>query len=79
MEFKKQIRDRKSDCLAEFEASLLEGKWDTVNLNEVDGESATDDAPLYGIDLKSNGTNKPNVLFITGVPLDVKRNDLLQV
>jgi hypothetical protein len=79
LDFKSQIRERKLDCLAEFETSLLEGKWNTINLNEVDGVSATDDSPLYGIDLRINGTNKPNVLFITGVPLDVKRNDLLQV
>ena len=82
IEFLKQVFVRKSECLNEFEQDLLNGKWDSVNLNESSDENILNSdgqTNSYGIDLKSNATRKSNVLFITGVPLDIKRSDLLQV
>ena len=75
--FTSQVRARKADCLADFDAELAKGTWNAIDLNEP--LDAVEGVHSFGLDLGANETSKPHTLFITGVPLEVKRADLLKV
>ena len=81
-QFYAQTRERKALCWTEFYEKLKLGQFDNISLNEPEEVASTEPATTpnqYGLDLADNATSKPNCLFITGVPMEVKRADLLEV